>query len=140
MAGSIEAGPVDPWQPPRALTHTTKYWGGVDRAARPDQVGPPAGRGVGARHGTAHVGVTGEGVTDQHRVGRVGSEGAPGFVGEGEPAERTAALEGEGAGGSQLDEPTVADRVARLPRAADRQLVGVRPRVVQPRRAGFGSG
>ncbi len=37
VAGLIEAGPVDPMQPPMTLAQMMKYLVGIERAARADQ-------------------------------------------------------------------------------------------------------
>jgi hypothetical protein len=90
--GLVEAGPVDPRQPPMTLAQMTKKRFGVDDLSRADQRLPPAGL---ARHGmrVGDVLVACQRMADEHGVGTRLVQFAIGLVGDLEGREIDAGLE-----------------------------------------------
>ena len=64
VAGSIDDGPVVPWQPPSRFAHITKK-----RSVSTARPGPTS-----VLHQSAALGVPGQRVADEHRVAGVGVE------------------------------------------------------------------
>ena len=92
VAGLVEAGPVEPMQPPITLRADDEVAVGVERPAGADHGLPPAGL-AGDR---VHIGdmlVAGQRMADQDGVGAVGIELAIGLVGDLERREIDAAIE-----------------------------------------------
>ena len=96
VAGSIDAGPVDPWHPPITFAQTTKN-SSVDGGAGADDAGPPALGGVGPSPAARDVGIAGQRMADEDGVVARIVELAPRFVGDGDLGEHTATFECEGA-------------------------------------------
>ena len=110
--GEADAGPVDPWQPPSTLAHTTNQRLVSIGLPGPDEAVPPSRRRMPAPGRTGGVAVAGPGVAQQHGVGRVGGELAPGLVGHGDVAQGLPAVEGEAAVDGEREEAAVPGVVA----------------------------
>ncbi len=93
----------------------------VDRQAGADHAFPPPRAGVAAPARAEEVAVAGPRVADEHGVGRIGGEGAPRLVGEGDVVEAPAALEHQGPIGGEREELPPPGRVAGEPGAGDRR-------------------
>ena len=126
-SGWGDAGPVVPWQPPRTLAHTTNQRSVSMASPGPIGALPPAGGHVAGDEAAGGVAVAGEGVAHEDCVVRGRGEGAPGLEGDGDPAQQAASLEGERAVVGQGQEAAPPHRVARSPRARDRQRARVHP-------------
>ena len=69
VAGSIDAGPVDPWQPAEHVGADDEVAVGVDGQPGPDDALPPTRGRMAAAGRSGQVAVAGPRVADQHRVG-----------------------------------------------------------------------
>jgi hypothetical protein len=95
VAGLIEAGPVEPHASADHVGADDEVPGRIERLARTDQPGPPAGLAV-DRVNTGHVLVAGQGVADQDGVRAVGVQLAVGAVGDLEVFQLGAGVEPQG--------------------------------------------
>ena len=92
------------------------------RSAGPGRPSPPTSPASGGPARPAGgVAVTGPRVAQQHGVRAVGVERAPRLVGDGDVAQRRAAVERERMVGGEREEPPLTRRVAGPPRAGHRQ-------------------
>ena len=95
VAGLVEAGPVDPMQPPITFAADDEISVGIERTAGTDHDFPPAGL-AGQRMRIGDVLVEGQRVADQDGVGTIRVELAIGLIGDLERRQIDAAIEPQG--------------------------------------------